>query len=34
MQAFDAVQQLPPLIAQVAQHGQLYERVSFHNHAQ
>ena len=28
------VQQLPPLVAQVAEHGPLYERVSFHNHPQ
>ena len=30
----EGVKQLPPLIAQVAQHGPLYERVSFHNHPQ
>ena len=28
------IRQLPPLVAQVAQHGPLYERVSFHNHVQ
>ena len=28
------VKQLPPLLAQVATHGPVYERVSFHNHAQ
>ena len=30
----DGIKQLPPLIAQVAQHGPLYERVSFHNQPQ
>lgn len=30
----DGVKQLPPLIAQVAVHGPLYERVSFHNQPQ
>ena len=30
----DGVKQLPAMIAQVAVHGPLYERVSFHNHAQ
>ena len=30
----DSIKQLPPLIAQVAEHGPLYERVSFHNHSQ
>lgn len=28
------VRQLSPLVAQVAQHGPLYDRVSFHNHPQ
>ena len=28
------VEQLPPLLAQVAEHGPLYERVSFHNQPQ
>ena len=32
--ATEGTRQLPPLIAQVAEHGPLYERVSFHNHAQ
>jgi hypothetical protein len=32
--AVEGIRQLPPLIAQVAEHGPLYERVSFHNHAQ
>ena len=32
--ATEGIRQLPPLIAQVAEHGPLYERVSFHNHAQ
>ena len=30
----EGIRQLPPLIAQVAEHGPLYDRVSFHNHAQ
>ena len=30
----DGVKQLPPFIAQVAEHGPLYERVSFHNQPQ
>ena len=30
----DGVKPLPPLIAQVAEHGPLYERVSFHNQPQ
>ena len=30
----DGVKPLPPLIAQVARHGPLYERVSFHNQPQ
>ena len=30
----EGIKQLPPLIAQVAEHGPLYERVSFHNHPQ
>jgi hypothetical protein len=30
----DGIKHLPPLIAQVAEHGPLYERVSFHNHPQ
>ncbi|MCJ1296814.1 hypothetical protein MMC34_008381 [Xylographa carneopallida] len=30
----ESIKQLPPLIAQVAEHGPLYDRVSFHNHAQ
>ena len=30
----DGIKQLPPLIAQVAEHGPLYERVSFHNQPQ
>ena len=30
----DGIKQLPPLIAQVVEHGPLYERVSFHNQPQ
>ena len=30
----DGIKQLPPLLAQVAEHGPLYERVSFHNQPQ
>ena len=30
----EGIKQLPPLIAQVAEHGPLYERVSFHNQPQ
>ena len=30
----DGIKPLPPLIAQVAEHGPLYERVSFHNQPQ
>ena len=32
--AAEGIGQLPPLLAQVAEHGPLYDRVSFHNHAQ
>ena len=34
MASGDGIKPLPPLIALVAEHGPLYERVSFHNHAQ
>ena len=32
--ATEGIRQLPPLVAQVAEHGPLYERVSFHNQPQ